>query len=239
MRKPFWVVLALLAQLVFLAGIASASEIPCSISGGSFGSPLTGSTVLSCGNLTSSGFQVLNPTGGAAGLVDIVAPSEFDSATGAVSLTLNANLQASQSEQLLFGVTGGLAQIDLNVGGTNASILEEACANPIPTSGSLADLCTNSSGTMAVAPLGEITVGTGSPNQPVFSTPFATTSPVFIFMDIDTGVGGDLSFFNASFETSAVTAPEPPSEILLGCGLLGLVVFRRFGRHHELRSGRA
>ena len=115
------------------------------------------------------------------------------------------------------------------MGGSDATITERACANPIATTGPLAVLCTNTAGTSSVAPLGQITVASGTPNQPVMSMPFATTSPIYIFKDIETGANGQLSEFTQTFVPGGVT-PEPVSMLLLGSGLLCFGLIRRKSR---------
>lgn len=222
--------LTLTGFTLFTLNVASASMLPCVVGGAASGydDPVVSTTVITCGGLTFTNFDVANATGGAAGTVDILSGSDYDSVTGATYLSFNPNLGANEDEQLLFEVTGGISQIDMSIGGNNASITERACTNPISTSGSLAGLCTNAGGTVSEPPLGQITVASGAPVQPVFSTPFTNTSPVYIFKDIETGSNGQLSEFTQSFEPGVV--PEPVTMVLLGSGLLGLGLLRRRSR---------
>lgn len=221
-------VLTLIAISLLSLGVASASSLPCTIGGTALGAAVDSTTVVTCGGLTFNNFQVMNPTGGASGIVDITAITETGCGSD-VCLSFNPNLQSNQDEQLLFTVWGGINQIDMAIGGNNASITEDACANPIATSGNLADLCTNSAGTASVTPLGLITVSSGEAGQPVMSSPFSSTNPVYIFKNIESGVGGQLSEFTQSFSPSTST-PEPISMVLLGSGLLGLGLLRRRSR---------
>ena len=190
-----------LANSVPQPRVRNASFIPCP---GATGSVTVGGTspTFTCGALTFDNFELLNPAGGAVGVVDILG-AQYDSTTGAVDVQLIPHLLANQDEQLMFQVWGGVVQFLMSVGGQNATVTERACANPIPTSGPLAFLCTDSTGTMVVLPLGQITVASNTPSQPVFSAPFSTTSPVYIFKDIQAGAGGALSEFTQGFEPPA------------------------------------
>ena len=85
LMKKFLVVLTF--SLLSL-GVASASDVACSISGTSFGAAVNSSTAVSCGPLTFNSFVVQNATGGAAGLVDVLASSYFDTVTGTAFMLL-------------------------------------------------------------------------------------------------------------------------------------------------------
>ncbi|MGA2580215.1 MAG: PEP-CTERM sorting domain-containing protein [Bryobacteraceae bacterium] len=208
--------------------VANASLVPCLIGGADSGvdDPVVNTTVITCGSLVFSNFDVPNFTGGTSGLVDILGGTDYDSETGAAYLNFNPNLVgATQYTQLMFEVTGGVGQIGMSLGGDNASVTERACANPVPLAGPLALLCTDPTGTIYEAPLGLITVASDAAAQPVFSAPFPNTSPVYVFDDIQTGAAGQLGQFTQIFDGSAV--PEPLTTVLLGSGLLILGLLRR------------
>ena len=221
--KKFWSfpILSLLS-----VGVVSASMIPCTITGAGAGGALTAATVVTCNTLTFDQFGVPNFTGSALGTIYILASSSnYDTVTNSVDLAFNPSLTANGDEELIFRVSGGINQIDLTVPGSGASITERACANPIATTGPNSFVCTNSAGTVVVAPLAQLTVGSNSSG---ISAIFNATSPVYIFKDIQTaGANSQLTEFTQSFE---IPVPEPLTMALLGCGLLGMGLLRRRSR---------
>ena len=213
--------LVLLAFSMLSLCVASASDIPCTISGTTFNTPVNGTTVVTCGTLTFDMFSVLNPTSGAGvnnGQIDVLATSYFDTGSGQAYLEFNPNLQAQMDDEFLFAVWGGISSISMTVGGQNASVQETACSTPF------------SLGTVGVgvcAPgdvLGQVTVLSNQAEQ--FAS-FNTTNPVYIFKNINAGgPPGQLTEFTQDFGT----IPEPLSMLLMGSGLLGLGLVRRRSR---------
>jgi len=214
----------LLILTLFSVGVASASMIPCTITGTGAGGALTAATVVTCNTLTFDQFGVPNFTGSALGTIYILASSSnYDTVTNSVDLAFNPALTANGDEEFIFRVSGGISQIDLTVAGTGGSITERACANPIATTGSHSFVCTDSTGTVVVAPLAQLTVGS---NSSAVSAIFNATSPVYIFKDIQTvGANSQLTEFTQSFEI-----PEPLTMALLGSGLLCLGLLSRRSR---------
>jgi hypothetical protein len=221
MKKP----LIGLAFSMLSLGAASASDIPCTISGTAFGAPVNGTTVVDCGPLSYQAFVVLNPTSGTTsvnpGQIDVLATSFYDTVSGQAFVQFNPNLQAQMDDEFSFTVLGGINTIDMTVGGENASVQETACAVPFSTGTVGAGACATGD------VLGQITVLSNQSEE--FAT-FSATNPVYIFKDINAGLGGQLSEFTQSFGVDG-TVPEPLTMLLLGTGLLGVGLLRRRSRN--------
>lgn len=225
-----------LATLV-LAAIASAAPCgpppvagpPPSGSGAtgvspSIGTPGSNGFFCTIGGLTFDNFVVIGAAGTPPFQVDLVTAA---TSGNTVFLTFNPNLgnpTVAEDIYFYFRVTGGVTQIDLSgvsppsSGMSQPSVGEIACSSPIPMPGNAgANVCP--AGTQRAA----LTVFAGAPAQ--FSPTFAVTNPLYIFKDIQTPVGTVMSSFTESFTTAI---PEPISFLLMGSGLLGLGIFRRY-----------
>jgi hypothetical protein len=168
-----------------------------------------------CGSLVFSDFYLTNLAGNVTGTLDI--NSVTINSQGVVTLEENPNLNIGGSEDLSFTVSGTLNSLSLAVGGTSASVTERACANPIATSGNLADLCSNPSQNAFVTPLGQMTVENGNPMQQV-APGLYTSGPVRILESISAGDGSSLGALYQGFGDPAAV-PEPVTFVLLGSAL--------------------
>jgi hypothetical protein len=189
--------LLLLSVVSSICTVANAQPAlnPCTLNQ-AVDTPVTSSTLISCGALTFSNFQVAN------GVVDILAGSDYDPLTGEAYLYFNPNLggQNSQSEQLLFQVTGGISQFDVLVSGKNATITEVACAT-IPTGSPLA--CTDTIVSLVDVPS----------NFQMSSPVFTSTSPVYILDTIATPEGGSSNQLTLSFLPLTITTTSVPNGV--------------------------
>jgi hypothetical protein len=165
---------------------------------------------------------VLNFSGNTSNRLDINSVT-YDSTTGEVVLSENPNLGSGGHLNLLFTVTGPLIGIDLNVLGTMATVIERACANPIPTLGALANGCTNVAQTTSAPPIAALTVHTQDPDQPI-SVSFPQVTTAYLYKDIGAATGGGLTAMNESFKSAV---PEPVTMMLVGSALVGLAFIRR------------
>jgi hypothetical protein len=218
--------LALAVSLGVLAIGAARADTLCN----SFGGPENVATSgLSCslGGLTFSGFQVSPSAGNQAPEIDLMGANI--AADGTVNLQFDPNMStpgdgASQAIDFFFVVTGGINQIDLSVGGANASITETVCDAAFGTSNN----CTGNE-------LASISAFSAPPvATSAISQFFATTSPLYVFkhIDVEPGAsGGALGNFSQSFHPGVASdvapVPESSSFTLLGLGLIGLSFFGR------------
>ncbi|MBZ5585139.1 MAG: PEP-CTERM sorting domain-containing protein [Acidobacteriia bacterium] len=211
----------LICCAVVLAVCAALNAAPVACLGSPFSlTPGGASPTIACGGITFTNFSLLNLSGQNAGHLDITNVT-FDSATGLVTLSENPNLGSGGHENLIYTVSGPLVSAGMSVGGTSATVIERACANPIPTTGVLANLCTDSSQTTSATPLTELIVHSGDANQPVTGS-FAQATTAYVYKDIGASSGGSLNSLQESFGSMS-SVPEPSSLLLLSAAMLGLV----------------
>ncbi len=211
------------AVLAVSSSLAGAATVTCDAPPNP-GVPVNviGLTIL-CGGLTFDSFSVVDAGGAPSPVVDLVSATFTG---GVAELAFNPNLSVASGSvadlHFFFTVTGGIDQIDLGVGPSRSSITEVVCDAPLP-----GGVCSGNT-------LTDVTVRSITPSQPIWSSAFANTSPVYIFKDISVdgresaifGAAGDggLSSFTQSFHT---VVPEPASLGLLGSALVGLAALAR------------
>ena len=226
MRKLATLALAVIST----TGALIAAPISCS--SGNPQDVLTLNSAGGCtfGGLTFNNFQVVPAAGNPNPEVDLVSAVFTDNV---VNLQFNPNMSAppsggNQDIHFFFTVSGGVDQVDLSVGGVNATIAELVCKSAIPTT---------SPSCAPANTLSNIVAYSAGPNSAT-STAFAPAGLIYVYKDIGvspnspSGAGGALTNFNQSFHVNGNfgplgDVPEPFTSALFGSGLAALGIFRR------------
>lgn len=175
-----------------LTSSTTGQDDPCTVSG----SDLTFSNFSY--DLTNGSFTTVSPT------VNLV------SATPAVTVVFNPNLNSNSDLELEFEVTGGIDGVTLGFNGSTGFVNEVLCTVFTAT---------------GVCPQGDqigTTLSVTPTNQNASLTLNGSYSDVWVFKDINVGSGGGLSEVSQSY-----IVPEPMTLSLMGAGLLGVGLIRR------------
>jgi len=180
------------------------------------------------GGLEFSGFTVSGVQGNVSPEIDLTGATI--AADGTVNLSFDPHITTpadggTQQVDFFFTVSGGVDQIDLSTGGVNAKITESVCDATFT-----GEACSGNQ-------LASIVAFSMPPGpSSAISQFFDTTSPLYVFKDINVAPGGDggaLASFSQSFHPGSGSVggpsavPEPTSASLLGLALIGFAFLVR------------
>jgi len=223
------------AIAMLLGAVGSATIVPCT--GPAVGATLTVGSTWTCGPDVYTMLQI-TATGGASSasltLDANTANTNFDNVTGIEHLGIIINGLATQGIglvgdiQIIYYETGSVVNgLDINMTATtnntapgNITVTERACTGPFTTNN-----C-NSPGIQLVN-MGATAIANGpavSQVFPMINPPGSTSAPLYIFKDISF-TNATMSEFTNSTDT---VVPEPVTIMLLGGGLLGLGLLKKF-----------
>jgi hypothetical protein len=146
--------------------------------------------------------------------------ARLDTTTDTVMLVFFPNLNPHQGVDLLYDESGIINEVTLGI--VDMTAQERVCANPIPTTGALAFMCADSTGTNPQTPVAELHAG--EMGDSFDFRVFSLMSSVHVFEHIETNQfkSGGLS---NDFSVSPI--PEPRSVSFLLCFvMIGLGIVR-------------